>query len=117
LLLGGHPETILYALGLVLAFLLDKVRRRPAGSRRALLVRTGGAMAIAFMLAAPALLPAIDYAPKTMRAARLRPALPHRASETSPRGRFAPPARLARRWLPIAAPNAYGNSRFLYYWG
>src|SRR6202043_2785716 len=24
---------------------------------------------------------------------------------------------LARRWLPILAPNAYGNSRFAAYWG
>src|SRR6185295_7728650 len=24
---------------------------------------------------------------------------------------------LALRWLPIAAPNAYGNSRFIHYWG
>ncbi|HEY7215548.1 MAG TPA: hypothetical protein VIC28_13040 [Thermoanaerobaculia bacterium] len=135
LLLGGHPETILYALGLVLTFLLDLARRRPAGSRRALLVRTGGAFAIAGLIAAPVLLPAIEYAPKTLRAARIRPALPHRATETSPGGRFASEKRrlnspvrerradaggstmVALRWLPIAAPNAYGNSRYLYYWG
>jgi hypothetical protein len=134
LLLGGHPETILYAVGLVLLFLGDRIRRRPGGLRRSLIARSGGAMFISAMLAAPALLPALDYAPKTMRAARLRPALPHRASETSPSGRFvsekrrfnspvrkrradAGIERLALRWLPIAAPNAYGNSRFLHYWG
>ncbi len=159
LLLGGHPETLLYALGLVLVFLLDKVRRRPRGLRRPLLVRTGAAFAIAGMIAAPALLPALEYLPKTMRAARLAPeARRHVAWGASPRkgpGRnphspegatdrpktavapsglqeihsspswglrprlhaAAPPARLASRWLPIAAPNAYGNSRFIHYWG
>ncbi len=71
LLLGGHPETVLYALGLTLAFLLDKARRRPRGSRRALLVRSGGALAIAGLIAAPVLLPALEYMPKTLRAARL----------------------------------------------
>ena len=159
LLLGGHPETILYVVALSLAFLLDKVRRRPKESRRALLVRAGGALAIAGMIVAPALLPALDYTPKTLRAARLAPeARRHVAWGASPRdrsdrdfrspegatdrsktaaapaglGKFrsspswglrprlhavAPSARLALRWLPIAAPNAYGNSRFIYYWG
>ncbi len=128
LLLGGHPETILYAVALSLAFLLDKVRRRPRGSRRALLARTGGALAIAGMIAAPALLPAIEYMPKTLRVARLAPeARRHVAWGASPRNESnkvsqspegaTPSARLALRWLPIAAPNAYGNSRFIYYWG
>jgi hypothetical protein len=26
-------------------------------------------------------------------------------------------SRLAARWLPTAAPNAYGNSRYIHYWG
>jgi hypothetical protein len=104
LLLGGHPETILYALGLALLCLLDRVRRRPAGLRKALLVRAGIALAVAGALATPVLLPAIDYLPKTMRAARLRDKPELRAG-------------LAPRWLPIAAPNAYGNSRFIEYWG
>ncbi|HEV2851450.1 MAG TPA: hypothetical protein VHC97_01480 [Thermoanaerobaculia bacterium] len=103
LLLGGHPETIAYALGLVLLFLLDKVRRRPAGLRNALLVRAGIAFVVAGVVAAPALLPAAVYVPKTLRAARL-----HVSSSTGS---------LAQSWLPIAAPNAYGNSRFVEYWG
>ena len=107
LLLGGHPETILYALGLSLTFFLARVCRRPRGLRRSLLVRTGAGLAIAGTIAAPALLPAIAYMPKTMRVARLssRLEVPHRTED------------LARRFLPIAAPNAYGNNRFVYYWG
>jgi hypothetical protein len=158
LLLGGHPETVLYALGLVLVFLFDKVRRRPRGQRQVLLARTGAALAVAGMVAAPVLLPAVEYAPKTMRAARLGPS-PPRPSSPAPslppspgeegeqqeqsavkapslpvrgggrgreRGGWGSEGRageasftdaLARRWLPIAAPNAHGNNRFIHYWG
>ena len=107
LLLGGHPETVLYALGLAALFLLDRVRRRPRGSRWELMRRSGGALLVAAMVAAPVLLPAIEYLPKTMRAARLR-----EPSATQP----ATP-RLAQTYLPLAAPNAYGNNRFVDYWG
>lgn len=103
LLLGGHPETILYALALVLLFLLDKVMRRPRGMRKPLLVRTGTAFLVAGALAAPVLLPTGDYLPKTMRAAR---GIARAGAEE-----------LAPSWLPIIAPNAYGNSRFIHYWG
>jgi hypothetical protein len=127
LLLGGHPETMLYSLGLVLVFLLDRVRRRPAGLRKPLLLRAAAALTVAGAVAAPALLPALEYIPKTMRAARMRtPAASRAASEAAlqaaalrrPPGdeaSFAEP--LALRWLPLAAPNAYGNSRFAHYWG
>lgn len=103
LLLGGHPETILYALALVLLFLLDKVRRRPRVSRKPLLVRTGTAFLIAGAVAAPVLLPTLEYLPKTMRAAR---GVARAGAED-----------LAPSWLPLVAPNAYGNSRFVEYWG
>lgn len=89
LLLGGHPETILYALALCLPFL----------GKRSIL-----ALGIALALAAPALLPFFDYLPQTLRASRL-------AESDWDRGD------LARHWLPIAAPNAYGNSRYADYWG
>ncbi len=108
LLLGGHPETILYALGTVLAFLLGRILRRPRGLRWALARRAAVAMAIAGMVAAPALLPAIEYLPKTMRAARMG----ERAAGGTPAG-----DRAAQTYLPLAAPNAYGNSRFAEYWG
>lgn len=103
LLLAGHPETILYALALVLLFLLDKARRRPEGMRRPLLVRAGLAFLVAGAVAAPALLPTLEYLPRTMRAAR---GIARAGAED-----------LAPSWLPLAAPNAYGNSRFVHYWG
>jgi hypothetical protein len=108
LLLGGHPETILYALGVALAFLAGRTFARPRGLRGALARRAGVAMLVAGMAAAPALLPAAEYLPKTMRAARM--------GQPSPRPRFQD-GLLAKTWLPLAAPNAYGNSRFVEYWG
>lgn len=100
LLLGGHPETILYALGLALAYLVA-LAFEPDGFP--FLKRSALALVIAGSVAAPALLPAVDSLPQTLRASRLG------APKIS--------ADLARHWLPIAAPNAYGNSRFLHYWG
>jgi len=135
LLLAGHPETELYVCLLAAAFTADLVRRSPPGRRLALLRRTGGAAAVAAGLAAPALLPAVDYLPQTLRAERLAHPAPAAREETPPPdagasgpGAAAAPAAtsrapgagggdLARRWLPIVAPNTYGNSRFAAYWG
>ncbi len=124
LILAGHPETILYALVLVLLFLVDKVRRRPRGSRRPLLVQAGLAFVVAGAIAAPALLPAAEYLPKTMRAAQSSTSFPlSRWGREGGGGRGGQGVRvregesLARHWLPIVAPNAYGNSRFIHYWG
>lgn len=100
LLLGGHPETILYALGLALAYLIALAFERDGFP---FLKRSALALVIAGAVAAPALLPAIDYLPQTLRATRL----------DTPKIQ----GDLARHWLPVAAPNAYGNSRFLHYWG
>lgn len=87
LLLGGHPETILYVLGLSLIHMSKK---------------SAIALALAASLAAPALLPFLDYLPHTLRASR---------EIELKRGD------LAEHWLPIAAPNAFGNSRYMEYWG
>jgi len=87
LLLGGHPETILYAVGLCLIY--DFKRMAPA-------------LLLAGAVAAPALLPFVDYLPRTLRASR--DSAPQMGS-------------LAEHWLPVVAPNAYGNSRYLEYWG
>ncbi|HEY3569534.1 MAG TPA: hypothetical protein VGP73_16495, partial [Thermoanaerobaculia bacterium] len=109
LLLGGHPETILYALGVALAFLVGRIFDRSKGLRWALARRAGVAMVVAGMMAAPVLLPVAEYLPKTMRAARIGQPSPH----PSPRDGRA----LAKTYLPQVAPNAYGNSRFVDYWG
>jgi hypothetical protein len=111
LLLGGHPETIAYALGMAALFLLDRLRRRPRGLRWALARRAGLAMAVAGMAAAPILLPAIEYLPKTMRAARMA-AGDRDAATGVPVG-----DRAAQTYLPLAAPNAFGDSRVAAYWG
>jgi hypothetical protein len=136
LLLAGHPETELYACLLAAAFAAGLVRRSLPGRRLPLLRRMTGAALVAAGVAAPALLPALDYLPQTLRAERLAhpappmptspappPAAASRASGASAAGAAgaaAPGAKggaLARRWLPILAPNAYGNSRFAAYWG
>jgi hypothetical protein len=109
LLLGGHPETILYALGLSFAFLAGRILQRPRGLRWALARRAGAAMVVAGMMAAPVLAPVAEYLPKTMRAARM--------GQSSPRPRLPGGSALARTYLPIAAPSAFGNSRFAVYWG
>jgi hypothetical protein len=120
LLLGGHPETVLYAGAFSLLFLLARLRQRPArpaSERRGLLRATLPALLLGAGLAAPALLATADYLPQSLRAARLRqPPAPAAPISGGP-GDVGGLGGLALRWLPIAAPNAYGNSRFLYYWG
>lgn len=105
LLASGHPETTVYAFGLALAFAAAQGRQRLLGAV--------AAMAVAALVAAPLLLPIAELLPQTLRASLLRTAgvglegwqLPASGEE------------LARRWLPLAAPNAYGNSRYVDYWG
>jgi hypothetical protein len=104
LLLGGHPETLVYALGLGFVFLLDRARRLPPGERLRPLRDAALAFLLAGAVAAPALLPALDLIPHSLRAARL--------ADPAADGHG-----LAESLLPIAAPNAYGNSRYIHYWG
>jgi hypothetical protein len=104
LLLGGHPETVLLALALASAFFLAELSRCPAAERLPRLGRAGLALAVASAIAAVALLPAIDLLPRSLRAARADV-------------RSVPNSDLAKRWLPLAVPNAYGNNRFAAYWG
>ncbi|MFL6196131.1 MAG: hypothetical protein ACJ75H_18270 [Thermoanaerobaculia bacterium] len=68
----------------------------------ALVRRAGIAFVVAGLAAAPVLLPFVEYLPKTMRAARM----------TAP---AVGPA--VEAYLPLAAPNAFGNSRYIHYWG
>jgi hypothetical protein len=107
LLLGGHPETIAYALATALLVLLDRLRRRPRSLRFALARRAAAAMAVAALAAAPVLLPAADYLPKTLRAARMG-----QPSAATPIQDAA-----AKSYLPFVTPNAFGNSRFGEAWG
>ncbi|MES1243574.1 MAG: hypothetical protein ABUT39_18350 [Acidobacteriota bacterium] len=100
LLLGGHPETIAYALAVAVYWVGGGALSRTAGEGRGGVFL--GALLISVLLAAPALIPAAIALPQSLRATR---PLTH------------PTADLAKHWLPIAAPNAYGNSRYLYYWG
>ncbi|PYQ59920.1 MAG: hypothetical protein DMF53_17960 [Acidobacteria bacterium] len=108
LLLGGHPETILYALALAFAFLAGRIFQRPQGLRWALARRAGLTMLVAGMMAAPVLLPVAEYLPKTMRAARMGQPSPHRQVRSGV---------LTQTYLPLVAPNSYGDSRFVEYWG
>src|ERR1700688_1424173 len=123
LLLAGHPETELYACLLAAAFAAGLVRRSPPGRRLPLLRRMSGAALVAAGMAAPALLPALDYLPQTLRAERLAhpgppvPAAPPAPAVAGAAGSADAGGALARHWLPILAPNAYGNSRFAAYWG
>ncbi len=132
LLLAGHPETILYACLLAGAFACEALWRCPPGLRRRLLGRYGAAAAVAAGLAAPALLPAVDYLPQTLRAERLAHPAPAARTQSLASasgegagaggdccsgGQVAAGGGLAMRWLPIVAPNAYGNSRYFGYWG
>jgi hypothetical protein len=123
LLLAGHPETELYAALLVAAFAVDRARRRHRGRgghgawRR--LGPAVGAAAVGALLAAPVLLPVASAAARSERAAELlaRRRAPADAQVAAPEwerswGRIA-----VGRWLPIVAPNAFGNSRYLDYWG
>ncbi len=108
LLLGGHPETIAFSLAVVVAFWVVARMPSPPGPLSRLpspLAGRGGdlaAVVLAALVAAPALLPAIDLIPRSLRATR---PVVH------------PVGDLAEHWLPIAAPNAYGNSRYVHYWG
>ena len=88
LLLGGHPETILYSLGLSL-FCLEEGRSSPWSS--------------------PLLSPPPPCSPSWTTSRR----------PCGPRGSPKPHlgGSLGQHWLQIAAPNAYGNSRYVEYWG
>ena len=117
LLASGHPETTVYAFGLALVFAagqaLDGTDGVPPAVRRRRLLGAVAAIGVAALVAAPLLLPMADLLPQTLRVSLLRMAgvgfegwkLPASGEE------------LARRWLPLAAPNAYGNTRYVDYWG
>jgi hypothetical protein len=89
LLLAGHPETLLYACLLAAAFAGSLARRLPSGLRAAALRRTAVAALVAVGLAAPALLPALDYLPQTLRAERLAHPAPAQQAQQAQQARQA----------------------------
>ena len=121
LLLGGHPEVMVYSLAFAGLFLLDRVRRRGRSGGGRLLVRCGGAMALAAGLASPVLLPAVEYLPETDRAATVMAAMPPISLSELWRDLRRPEIleqwrkRAVERLVPVVAPRAYGD--FNYYWG
>jgi hypothetical protein len=118
---GGQPESVLYALAIAAAFLVARIAARQPERRLGLVARAGGALLLAGMLAAPLLLPTLEYLPHTLRATDRRAAAA--APEAEGDERRAPwHERAVKRLLPIAAPNAFGNGRFgdpsgAVYWG
>jgi hypothetical protein len=116
LLTAGHPETVAYVLLFALAFLATRLARRRPGDRARRLARAMAAGLVGALLAAPALLPALELLPGSLRATRLAAAPPAHSPDDSPDD-GSPRARPVARLLPVAAPNAFGNSRFVHYWG
>ena len=121
LMLAGHPEVMLYALGFAGLFLIDRVRRLGGIPGRRLLVRCGLTMALAGAIASPMLLPAIEYLPRTERAAIVAATMPPISLGELWRDLQRPEIRelwgkrALERLLPIVAPRAYGDHN--YYWG
>lgn len=120
-LLVGHPETGLHVSVLAAAFALSRLLARPAGRRLALVRSWAVPAVLGAALAAPVVLPAAEYLPKSLRVSllearreRLR-AGAELEDETPKRGLRQHGA--VARLLPSAAPNAFGNNRFGAYWG
>ena len=124
-LLGGDGAAAGYALAAALALALVRAARRPPAERAAPLLAQGAAVALAFGLAAPALLPAADFTPRTPQTFALA-GRADSAQRADPLGlvTLTEPAQLVgalrsvrARVLPAVAPNAHGNSRYGRYWG
>ena len=137
LLVGGHPETILHALLVIPAFAVSRLRRRGFRAGRATLAGWAVASAVAAAAAAPALVPAAAVLRDSVRAEQVDRARGRRAAaaatatagsdgrrrESAADAGREPPARhrglrgAALRLAPIAAPPAFGSSRYGAYWG
>jgi hypothetical protein len=119
-LLAGHPETVLHVSALAAAFALSLLLSRPAARRLTLARAWGAPIILGVALSAPAVLPAAEYLPESLRAAllearreRLRAgAEVDEVAEGKLRQRG-----VEARLVPNAAPNAFGNNRFGGYWG
>jgi hypothetical protein len=113
LLVDGHPETIVYVAIVGGLFALSRLLRRPA--RAGLLARWVLAGAIAFGLAAPALIPALRFIPQSLRHHWVEvrnERLEQRETLFGDEMKG-----LRKRVVSVFAPNAWGNSRYGRYWG
>lgn len=119
LLLGGHPETVTYGVGLAGCLLLARARspamRADPRARRRLLLRGGAAFLLAGCLAAPVLLPALEFLPQSQRArivafrrgADLLPDVRRDLSRPGAWDRWR--EQTVQTLLPVAAPRGFGD--------
>lgn len=119
-LCAGHPETILHGSFLAAAFALSKLASASVTEKIRKLSAWTVAALVGVGLAAPALLTAAGYLPQSLRVSLLS-AREARIAAQDPLAGFRAPSKTAeamtKRLVPLAAPNAYGNSRFGEYWG
>jgi hypothetical protein len=122
-LLGGHPETVLYALTCAGLFLCARALALPVWRDRfALVLRAGLAMALGGLAAAPVLLPVAEYLPQTHRASGIAEYLAARPLSAVLADLGRPEVRAwwredaLKRVLPVAAPRAFGKLNGGY-WG
>jgi hypothetical protein len=117
LLVGGHPETILYVAIVGSLFALSRLLRRPSRERPARLARWILAAAIAAGLAAPGLVPAFRLIPQSLRHHWVE--VRNERMDERPMAAGIRDARpgLGKRVVSVFAPNAFGNSRYGHYWG
>jgi hypothetical protein len=110
LFLGGHPETVLYALAMIGLLLLVRAWSRPR-----LLVRGAAALVLAGLTAAPVLLPAREYLPASQRSVLLSIQLAPRPVSDLWADLWKPETlafwrdHAERRLLPVAVPRVYGD--------
>jgi hypothetical protein len=123
LVLAGHPETVLYVTIVGGLFALVRLLRRERRERLRILGRWALAAGIAFGLAAPALLPSAEFLSQTLRTnqvqarnARLEDRSPLYPWRNAKAGKMAKEL-FRQRFFTVFAPNAFGNSRYLAYWG
>jgi len=116
LLVGGHPETIVYMTVLAGLFALSRLRRHPAGDRTRLLVRWAAAGVLAAGLAAPLQVPAFRFVPQSLRHQWVE-ARNERLGANPETGIHESSQGVRQRVVLVFAPNAFGNSRYGEYWG
>ncbi|HEX5720911.1 MAG TPA: hypothetical protein VF179_32445, partial [Thermoanaerobaculia bacterium] len=118
LFLGGHPETVVYALAFIGVFLVARALARR--SFRPLL-HGGLALALSGLAAAPVLLPVQNYLPASERSVVVHFILAPRPLSDIVKNLGNPAVRetwrkqAEQRLVPVAAARAFGDETF--YWG